>query len=125
MVLRRPTRYRLLISGAATVAAVGIAAVVTGGRFGVRNDVWAAAARLVVDEPFGVGPGRAGALLDAAIAGDELFAHARNLWLNWAVEAGVAGLLAVLALTAVAALVRAGARSWRWRPGPGWRGSPC
>lgn len=105
VVLRRPTRRRLLLAGAATAAAVGVAAIVAGSRLGVRGDVWAAAVGLVVDDPFGVGPGRAGALIDAAIDGDEAFAHAHNLWLNWAVEAGVAGVVAALVLTATAAVV--------------------
>ncbi|WP_300011491.1 O-antigen ligase family protein [Pseudonocardia sp.] len=105
VVLRRPTRTRLLLAAAAAGAVAGIAAAVTGGRFGVRGEVWAAAARLVADAPFGVGPGRAGPLLDAAIPGEEAFAHAHNLWLHWAVEAGLPGLVAALVLTGVAAVL--------------------
>ncbi len=112
VVLRRPTRRRLLVAGGISVLGVVAMAVASGGRFGVRSDVWSAAVSLLLDEPLGVGPGRAGALIDTIVPGDEAFTHAHNLWLNWAVEAGVPGLLAVLALTALTALVvlRAAAR---------------
>lgn len=112
VLLRRPTRRRLL--GAAGVGVAGLVGIVavTGGGAGVRTDVWAAALRIALGNPLGVGPGRAGALIDAAVPGDEPFAHAHNLWLNYAVETGVAGLAAVLLLTAAAAAVavRAAAR---------------
>jgi O-antigen ligase len=112
VVLRRPTRPRVLGAAAGAVAALVLLVLLTGGRFGVRTDVWAAAVRIAVDNPLGVGPGRAGPLIDAAVPGDEPFAHAHDLWLNHAVETGVAGLLAVLAITVLAgaAAVRGAAR---------------
>lgn len=105
VVLRHPTPRRLVISGAAVVLGIGGIVVVSRGSVGVRADVWSAAVRLVIDHPLGVGPGRAGTLLDAAVPGDEAFQHAHNMWLNWAVETGFPGLLAVLALTAGAGVV--------------------
>jgi O-antigen ligase len=108
-VLRRPTRARLLAGAGATAAGVAVLAVATGGRFGVRAEVWAAAAGLVAAHPLGVGPGRGGAMIDAAVPGDEPFAHAHDLWLHWAVESGVGGLLAALALTGIATVAVAAA----------------
>lgn len=112
VVLRRPTRRRLLVAGGVSVVGVGVMAAASGGSFGVRSDVWSAAVSLLVSEPLGVGPGRAGALIDATVPGGEAFTHAHNLWLNYAVEAGLPGLVAALALTALAGLVvvRAAAR---------------
>jgi O-Antigen ligase len=110
LVRARGPRLRIALAAAAvaTAAAVLIAA---GLSFGVRADVWTAAVRLVVDNPLGVGPGRAGALLDAAVPGEEAFQHAHNLWLNWAVEAGLPGLAAALTVTVVSAVI--GVRSAR------------
>lgn len=97
---QRHSRLRLLLLvGTAATTAGGLLVLAPAGSVGVRADVWTAATRLVVAHPFGVGPGQAGPLLDSAIPGDEAFQHAHNLWLNWAVEAGVAGLLAVLTIT--------------------------
>lgn len=112
LVLRRPTRARLLGAAVAATGCLAVLAVATGGRFGVRGEVWTAAVRLVAEHPLGVGPGRAGALIDRQVAGDEAFAHAHDLWLNWAVEAGWPGLAAALLLTglAVAVTVRAAGR---------------
>ncbi|MET9215992.1 MULTISPECIES: O-antigen ligase family protein [unclassified Nocardia] len=87
--------------GAALVAGPVLVALVTRGKVGVRADVWTAAARLAADRPQGVGPARAGAHLTAAVDSTEQFQHAHNLWLNFAVEAGVGGLLAMLAITVV------------------------
>jgi hypothetical protein len=105
VVLRRPTARRL--AGAAVALAVGAVALLlaAGGSVGVRADVWTAAVRLVAEHPLGVGPGRAGPVLAAATPGDEPFQHAHNLWLNWAVEAGYPGLVAVLALTVAAGVI--------------------
>ena len=105
LVLLRPTRRRLLMSGAVGVLGGGLLVAVSGGSVGVRGDIWAAAVRVVGHHPLGVGPGRAGPALDAAIPGPEAFRHAHDLWLNWAVEAGVPGLLGALAVTVVAAVV--------------------
>jgi O-antigen ligase len=103
--LRGPNRrMRIgLVVGSGAVVAGLLLLLVTGASVGVRADVWTTAARLVVSNPLGVGPGRAGALLDAAITGDEPFQHAHNMWLNWAVETGVPGLAAMLAITVGAA----------------------
>jgi len=115
VVLSNPTRRRLLISAGATgVAAVLFLLAVTlgGSSVGVRADVWSAAVRLLVANPLGVGPGRAGALLGSGIAGEEAFQHAHNLWLNLALDTGMLGLVAVLAITAlVTVAVIRGARA--------------
>lgn len=95
----------LLVVGAIGAVAACVLALGTAGGFGVRSDVWGAALRLVTTHPLGVGLGRGGALLDAAIPGDEPFQHAHNLWLNWAVETGLPGLLAVLAMTVGVVLI--------------------
>ncbi|GAA3095420.1 hypothetical protein GCM10010464_68740 [Pseudonocardia yunnanensis] len=104
---RRPSKMVVVLLGVGGVvaAAAGLLLLATALSVGVRADVWTAAVGLVAQHPLGVGPGRAGALLDAAIAGDEAFQHAHNLWLNWAVEAGVPGLVAVLAITVGAVIV--------------------
>ncbi|OLT15763.1 hypothetical protein BJF78_16135 [Pseudonocardia sp. CNS-139] len=111
--LRGPgRRVRIgLLAGAGAAALALLVALVTGASVGVRSDVWGAALRLLVTNPLGVGPGRAGALLDAAIPGEEAFQHTHNMWLNWAVETGVPGLAAIVALTVMAGLlVRRAAR---------------
>jgi O-antigen ligase len=105
VVLRRPTRPRVLGAAATGVAALALLGLLTGGRLGARTDVWAAALRIAVANPLGVGPGRAGPLIAAAVPGDEPFAHAHDLWLHHAVETGAAGLLAVLVITALAGAV--------------------
>ncbi|WP_433289617.1 O-antigen ligase family protein [Pseudonocardia sp. CA-142604] len=101
----RPGRAVVVLLGVGGVVAAGLLLLAPALSVGVRADVWTAAVGLVAQHPLGVGPGRAGALLDAAIAGDEAFQHAHNLWLNWAVEAGVPGLVAVLAITVGTAIV--------------------
>lgn len=97
--LRKRSPRRL--AAAALVATGGIAMLVavTDDDVGVRSDVWRAAVHLLLTHPLGVGPGRAGPLLDAAIPGPEAFQHAHNLWLNQAVELGWAGLAAVSTIT--------------------------
>ncbi|MGW6727408.1 O-antigen ligase family protein [Nocardia sp. NPDC055029] len=87
--------------GAALVVGLLLFAVVTRGSVGVRADVWLAAIRVAADRPQGVGPARAGAWLDEAVDSPEEFQHAHNLWLNYAVEAGAGGLLAMLAVTVI------------------------
>jgi hypothetical protein len=105
VVLRRPTGRRI------AAALLGVAIIVTalllaaGGSVGVRADVWAESLRLIAAHPLGVGPGRAGPLLAAAVPGDEQFQHAHNLWLNWAVETGYLGLAAILGVTIGAGVI--------------------
>lgn len=116
-VLVRPTRLRLLLAGAGTAVA-GLAAVLyVGGHggLGVRRDVWSAGLALLGENPEGVGLGNAGPLVAARTPGGEEFTHVHNLWLNWFVEAGVLGGLAVLALTALVGWrVVLAARSGSW-----------
>jgi len=109
VVLRRPTGRRLRI-GSVLIGVGFLAAVVVVLVAGVGNraQVWTEAVGLAVRHPLGVGVGRAGALLDEAIPGDMQFQHAHNTWLNWLVEAGWLGFLAVVAVTLLTA--------WRiWR----------
>lgn len=98
--LARPIGRRLRIGGAllavGLVAAVGMA-VVSGA--GVRTRLWTAALSLAVHHPLGVGLGRSGTLLTQAIPNSLQFQHAHNTWLNWLVEAGWLGFLAVMAIT--------------------------
>lgn len=78
----------------------GIAVMSQAGRsLGVRNEAWSTALRVAADEPLGVGLGRAGDVVNARIEGSVEFFHLHNLWLNWLVEAGVLGFLAVTAVT--------------------------
>ncbi|GAA2314731.1 O-antigen ligase family protein [Streptomyces violaceusniger] len=100
-----------------TVGLAGLAAVTValwmvsraGDALGVRGQAWKAAVDLAVDHPLGVGLGRAGDAVSAAVPGGRTFVHAHNMWLNWLAEAGVAGLLGILLVTviAVASAVRA------------------
>ncbi|MEV4313941.1 O-antigen ligase family protein [Actinocrispum sp. NPDC049592] len=95
--------------GASALAAAlaGIAIASQAGRaIGIRGEAWRAAMDIAVQRPFGVGLGNAGAAVNARIPGREQFAHVHNLWLNWLVETGVLGFLAILAIT-VGALVTA------------------
>ncbi|MBA6434923.1 O-antigen ligase family protein [Streptomyces sp. GMR22] len=98
--------------GLAGLAAVTVALWVVsraGDALGVRGQAWKAAVDLAVDHPLGVGLGRAGDAVSAAVPGGRTFVHAHNMWLNWLAEAGVAGLLGILLVTviAVASAVRA------------------
>jgi hypothetical protein len=105
VVLRRPSARRIvaaLLGLAVIVAALLLAA---SGSVGVRADVWAESLRLIAAHPLGVGPGRAGPLLAAAVPGEEQFQHAHNLWLNWAVETGYLGLAGILGVTAGAGMI--------------------
>lgn len=101
-------RVRLVIT-AVVVAAVAGLVLAAAGSVGIRGDVWSAAGAAVAAHPLGVGIGRSGAVITAAMPGGDLIEHAHDFWLNWAVEAGYPGLVAVLALTAAAvvAVVRA------------------
>jgi len=96
-------RVGLLIATAVLVVVLGGLALAGAGSVGIRGDVWAAAAGAVHDHPFGVGIGRAGAVITAGMSGT-VMDHAHNLWLNWLVEAGYPGLVAVLVLTTAAAV---------------------
>lgn len=102
LVLLRPTRFRLVLGAVGVVACVlgAVVTLVLGLGIGLRPEIWRASLQLALDHPFGVGLGRAGALLDDAIPGDKAFQHAHNLWLNWGVEAGPIALLAVVAISA-------------------------
>lgn len=114
VVLRRPTRRRVLVGVVGTLGALaaGVAALALGVGVGVRLDVWRAAVQLVGQYPWGVGLGRTGDLLAAAVPGDEQFRHAHNLWLDMLLAAGPGGLVAVAGLTLLAAVcaVRAAKR---------------
>ncbi len=69
----------------------------------VRDEVWGAALGSAFAHPLaGVGLTRGGAVVSERIPGEREFAHAHNLWLNWFLEAGVLGLLAILLLTGMA-----------------------
>ncbi|MFI1394150.1 O-antigen ligase family protein [Streptomyces sp. NPDC020681] len=87
-----------LTAGAAVIWAVSRA----GNSLGVRGQAWEAALGLAADHPLGVGLSRAGAAVSAAAPGDRVFAHSHNLWLNWLVETGPLGLLALVLVTVIA-----------------------
>lgn len=107
--LLRPSGRRLRAGGlvvlSGVVAAIGLV-LVSGA--GVRMQIWAEALRLAAANPLGVGMGRSGSLLYEAIGGEQPFQHAHNTWLNWLVEAGLLGFLAVLAITVLVCW-----RTWR------------
>ncbi|MCI3273980.1 O-antigen ligase family protein [Streptomyces cylindrosporus] len=73
-----------------------------GNSLGVRGQAWRAALDLAPHNPLGVGLGRSGAVITATAPGDRVFVHAHNLWLNWLVETGPLGLLAIGAVTVIA-----------------------
>ena len=106
LLLRTKSPRHLLVATAAVLAGVGVSAayVLRGGDAGIRGTIWRAAADLVAQRPFGTGLGTAGAQLQERSPGGPDFQHAHNLWLNWAVEAGVLGGLAALAVAAAVAL---------------------
>ncbi|WNV77456.1 O-antigen ligase family protein [Geodermatophilus sp. DSM 44513] len=82
----------------------------------VRNLAWQPALAVAAEHPLlGVGLGRAGDAVNAAGDGPLEYAHAHNLWLNWLVETGVPGLLAIGLLT-VAAVVTGAAAARRGDP---------
>jgi len=95
----------VLAAGAVVIWGVSRA----GTALGVRGQAWESALGIAAADPLGVGLGRAGAVISAAAPGDRVFVHAHNLWLNWLVETGAAGLLAMAAITvtALACAVRA------------------
>lgn len=105
LVLRRPTRLRVMLGGSVVALAAASAglSLALGVAVGVRGDVWRAGLDLAFAHPWGVGLGRSGALLDAAILGREAFRHAHNLWLTWLIEAGWLGLVATVAITILVA----------------------
>lgn len=114
LVLRRPTMPRIVVGAAAAtvVAAAGVFVSAFGVGTGVRGDVWSATVRLVEQHPWGVGIGRTGSVIDAAVPGDEAFTHAHNWWLDTLLAAGPAGLLGAIGLSLLAAVsvVRAARR---------------
>ncbi|WP_069163378.1 O-antigen ligase family protein [Nocardia altamirensis] len=77
----------------------------TRGGVGSRADVWVAGISIAGEHPLGVGPGRAGAHLNERTTGPETYQHAHNLWLNYAIEAGVAGLCVTVAITIIGAWI--------------------
>lgn len=104
--LQHPSRRRLLIAGgvAAGAGVLLLVLLLTGiSAAGVRADVWRAALGAALRNPLGVGPGRGGEVLQAATEGEEPFEHAHNLWLNFLLEYGWLGFLAVVAATLIAA----------------------
>ncbi|MFI0771012.1 O-antigen ligase family protein [Streptomyces sp. NPDC021218] len=95
----------LTVVGPAGLVAVTVALWVVsraGDSLGVRGQAWKAAVGLAVDQPLGVGLGRAGDAVSAAVPGGRTFVHAHNMWLNWLAEAGVAGLLGMVLVTVIA-----------------------
>ncbi|WP_236796119.1 O-antigen ligase [Amycolatopsis sp. GM8] len=100
-------------AGALVALTVGLIALSRGGGslYG-RGSAWGTAIRVTESDPlFGVGLGRAGAVISANTTAGP-FAHAHNLWLNWLVETGGAGFLAftVITVAAVYCAVRLAAR---------------
>jgi hypothetical protein len=87
------------VLGLGLAGLVAVFALAAGGSAGIRADVWDSAAESLAGNPLGVGLGRAGAVISERMPGGEPVQHAHNLWLNWAVEAGYPGLLAIVALT--------------------------
>lgn len=102
---RPARRWRAVLVTTALAATLGGLAVASGGSTGIRGDVWAAAWRAVLAHPFGVGIGRAGAVISAGVSDGENIQHAHDLWLNWAVEAGLPGLAAIVGVTGAAVVV--------------------
>lgn len=99
----RAARRPALIAAGAVVAVIAIAAVATGGRalggFG-RPEAWGLALDAAAqDRLTGVGLGRVGDVMNALGDGDETFAHAHDLWLNWLAEAGPLAFLAIAFVT--------------------------
>ncbi|WP_040162428.1 O-antigen ligase family protein [Nigerium massiliense] len=99
----RPTRNRLIATGAVLlVGALALPEAIASTRGpGVRVDLWGAALSIAGRHPFGIGLGNAGPAITAQVVDGRDYQHAHNLWLNWFVEAGWLGGLAVVALTVV------------------------
>ncbi|WP_308122048.1 O-antigen ligase family protein [Streptomyces sp. TRM70350] len=72
-----------------------------GNSLGVRGQAWNAALDIAVNNPLGVGLGRSGAVISANAPGERVFVHAHNMWLNWLVETGPLGLVAILSITVI------------------------
>ncbi|MEU6318450.1 O-antigen ligase family protein [Streptomyces sp. NPDC047009] len=87
-----------LLAAAAAVWGVSRA----GNALGVRGQAWSAALEVAAHNPLGVGLGRSGVVISATAPGDRVFVHAHNLWLNWLVETGPLGLLAIVSVTVIA-----------------------
>ncbi|MEU9348844.1 O-antigen ligase family protein [Streptomyces sp. NPDC048278] len=101
---RAQRRLYAVAGGLGLLGAAGVVWTVSraGDSLGVRGQAWRAALQVARRNPLGVGLGRSGEAISAAAPGDRVFVHAHNLWLNWLVETGPLGLLAVLAVTVVA-----------------------
>ncbi|MFK0284063.1 O-antigen ligase family protein [Streptomyces sp. NPDC090499] len=101
---RAQRRLYAVAGGLGLVGAAGVIGAVSraGDSLGVRGQAWRAALRVARRNPLGVGLGRSGEAISAAAPGDRVFVHAHNLWLNWLVETGPLGLVAVVAVTVVA-----------------------
>lgn len=97
----RPARWLVPVGGVVAVGALLVALATRGGEVGVRGNVWSAGVRIMAHHPLGVGPGRAGVYLSAAVPGPEVYQHAHNLWLNYGIEDGVIGLCAVAAISVI------------------------
>ncbi|MFF3558699.1 O-antigen ligase family protein [Streptomyces sp. NPDC002574] len=100
---------RRVATGAGVLVLLGAGAAIwaasrAGNSLGVRGQAWEAALRVASHNPLGVGLGRAGAVVSAAVPGDRTFVHTHNMWLNWLVETGPLGLLGMLGITVVALL---------------------
>lgn len=93
------------------VALVGLA--VSGASLGVRGRVYRAAVDIALGHPLGVGMGHGGAALQARLDDSLKFQHAHNLWLNWLLETGPLGFLAMGLITFVALLTVARAAQRR------------
>lgn len=106
VVLLKPTKRRVAVAGGA--AAVGglllVFLMVVRGGVGVRTEVWSAALRVAAENPLGTGLGLSGHLVAGRVPGTEAFVHVHNLWLNWLVETGVVGGVAVVAITVLVAI---------------------
>ncbi|MEU1336196.1 O-antigen ligase family protein [Streptomyces sp. NPDC005827] len=101
---RARRRVLAVVGGLGLLATAGVIWGVSraGDSLGVRGQAWRAALRVARQNPLGVGLGRSGDAISAAAPGGRVFVHAHNLWLNWLVETGPLGLLAVLSMTVVA-----------------------
>ncbi|HZD65043.1 MAG TPA: O-antigen ligase family protein [Acidimicrobiales bacterium] len=102
---RRAYTWALAIGAVLAAAAFGTGLV---GRLGERNLIWSRAVALARRHlATGVGVGHTRQALGTA-HGVPLY-HAHNLWLDWLLAAGVVGLIAIIAITAVS--LRAAIRS--------------
>lgn len=88
-------------AGAAAASLLVATAAQTTSLLGTRGQVWGRAIDVATAHPLGVGLGRAGAVLSVRTAGGHAVAHAHNLWLNWLVETGAAGMVAISAVTTI------------------------